>query len=167
MIELTTKYDSYIKDMVRRLNMLWIITLNNGMEVYSDDERHPINPWERLKTYMDATGLFAVKVRSLAFGAPERVMFDNPNGLNGFFVKRGIVKDVVLEGEGDIIQFNRLICGLYNKDTNIFDINVFSWPENDLFASNQPRLASKENVELAYFIDKNLEKELLALGENI
>lgn len=160
MVEITTKFDTYIKTLLRKLDMLWIVTLNDGTEVYSDDERLSENPWTRLKKYMDMTGKYAVKVRSLAFGAPENVMLENPNGLNGFFIKRGVVKDVVLEGEGDIIQFRRLICGLYNPNTNMIDVNVFSWPEGDVFTSNQPRLPSIENIELMYFMDKNLEQKL-------
>lgn len=161
MYSLTFEFDIYIKELVKKKEILWIATLDDGKKVYSDYNREALGPpWIRLCDYMDATGSKIVKLEAMAFGAPLTVIAEDPNGLDGVFIKRGVIKDVVLESSSDVLQATRLICGIYNKSTGNIDVNIFNWPDNESFKKFEERLVTQENLEYMYFIDKNLEKQL-------
>lgn len=161
MHNLTFEFDIYMKQLVKNKEILWIVTLDNGQKVYSDHNRDGLPPpWQRLCEYMSLKGLKPVKIEAMAFGAPLTTVAENPNGLDGVFVKRGVIKDVVLESSSEPLQATRLICGVYNKERDRIYVNIFNWPENESFKNFEERLVTQENLEHMYFIDKNLEKQL-------
>lgn len=164
MDSLTFEFDIYIKELMKNKEILWIVTLNNGQKVYSDHNRFgkdpSDSPWMRLCRYMDARALKAIKVEAMAFGAPLTTIIEDVNGLDGFFIKRGVLKDVVLESSSEPLQATRLVCGRYNKEQDRIHVNIFNWPNNEFFTNFEERLVTDENIMHMYFIDKNLEKEL-------
>jgi len=154
MIDLTFKFDFYIKDLIRKLEMLWTVTLNDGTVVYSDYDRYEEAPWHRLVKYCRETKLYPVKVKNLMFGAPEMVLLENQEGLDGLFIKRGCIKDIEIDsGNGNSISYKKLVAGVYNPVTNKIDVKKFCWPENELEPLQETRLLTLENLEDMFFID--------------
>ncbi len=164
MNEITIGIDSYIKNLIRNLEMMWTVTLNNGVVVYSDYYRYDLDPWTRLRNYCNQNNLYPVKVKSLMFGAPEITMLEDPNGLNPFFIKRGTVKDLEIDTYSNSISYKKLIVGVYNDPTNKIDVRKFCWPENHLEPSIETRLLTVENIESMFFKndeEQNRKKSLL------
>ena len=83
------------------------------------------------------------------FGAPYVIMAEDPNGLDGVFIKRGASKDFLMEsGEGT--SYKQLIVGVLN-DNNEVGIVKFCWPFNALEPNNEVRLLTPENAKLMFF----------------
>lgn len=156
MIEITTGIDSYMKSLIRSLEMLWCVTLNNGISIYSDYNRYEGSPWERMILFCRSTGTFPVQVKSIMFGAPETIMVEDKKGLNGLFIKRGCIKDIDIDndGTGTSISYKKLITGLYDPLTNKINVKKFCWPENEIEPSTETRLMTLDNIESMYFIDE-------------
>lgn len=146
-----TNIDSHIKNLIRSLEMLWVVTLNDGTVVYSDFDRLDLpNPYIRLKEYCEQNKVFPVKIEAMMLGAPRTTMFEDPNGLDGVFILRGSAKDMQIEtGEG--ISYKQLIVGLLRDDCQIIDVKKFCWPENALEPFNQNRLLTPDNAKLMIF----------------
>lgn len=156
---LTFEYNGYIKSLLKNLEMLWVVTLNNGQKVYSDYYNSfcgsDLSPWERLKIYC-SSNIYPIKVEALMLGAPRVVMLEDENGLDGFFIKRGASKDFLMEsGEGT--SYKQLITGILNKDNKI-DVFKFCWPENQLESLTEVRELTQENFDLMFF--KNDSKKI-------
>lgn len=156
MMEITTSIDSYMKGLIRQLEMLWAVTLSNGVTIYSDYERYDGSPWERMVKFCRSTNSFPVQVKSIMFGAPETIMFEDKNGLNGLFIKRGCIKDIDIDndGTGTSISYKKLVTGLYDPSTNKINVKKFCWPENEIEPSTEVRLMTLDNIESMYFIDE-------------
>lgn len=148
-----TKIDSYVKDLIKKLEMLWCVTLNDGTKVYSDYDRPGTcnHPWFRLKQYLEESGLYIVKVEAIMFGAPQTVMFENPNGLDGVFITRGTSKDIKIETGEAGPSYKQLVVGLLRDNEDIVDVKKFCWPENSIEPFNQTRILTNENVKLMIF----------------
>lgn len=165
-----TEYNSYIKNLVRSLEMMWVVTLNNGVKVYSDHDNpaYPNQaPWHRLKDYCLDTGLFPVKVEALMFGAPKTVMAENNLGLDGLFIIRGSSKDFLMEsGEGT--SYKQLIVGVLSDTSDNINVTKFCWPENALEPFNEVRQLTFENIELMLFKNgsKKRERESIQVALN-
>jgi len=169
MVEITTKFDSYIKNLVRSLEMLWTVKLNDGTVIYSDYDRNGNNdPFSKVLKYCEETGLYPVEVKSLMFGAPETVMFSDPNGLDGLFVVRGVIKDVDINSAENSISYKKLVVGLLNKDEETVEVKKFCWPENEIDSNRETRKLTLENLENMFFKDdkKKNEKKCLLLANN-
>jgi hypothetical protein len=164
-----TVQDGYMKTLIRSLEMLWRVKLNDGTVVYSDYNRPEINeaPWVRLKKYCSDTGLYPVKIEALMFGAPTLVMAENEAGLDGVFILRGSAKDYDSEtGEGT--SYRHLIVGVLDDEKDIINVTKFSWPANSLDPFNQTRLVTKENAELMFFKNgsEKINREVIRLALN-
>lgn len=163
MVNITTHFDSYIKNLVRKLEMLWTVKLNDGTIIYSDYDRDDKSPFEKVKEYCHETGLYPVEVKSLMFGAPETVMFSDSNGLDGIFICRGSIKDVDINEANNSISYKKLVVGLLNDD-NTIDVKKFCWPENEMDPNREVRKLTLQNLEAMFFKDgerKNEKKSLL------
>lgn len=162
-----TVQDSHIKNLIRSLEMLWVVKLNDGTLVYSDYYRPGTTeaPWHRLKKYCKDTGLYPVRVESLMFGAPRVVMAENEAGLDGIFILRGSAKDYDTEsGEGT--SYKNLIVGVLDDYKDEISVTKFVWPDNRLEPFNQTRLVTQENAELMLFKNdsKKLDREVIRLA---
>lgn len=147
-----TLQDSHMKNLVRGLEMLWKVTLDDKTIVYSDYNRPGVEdyPWNRLKQYCKETGRYPVKVEAMIFGAPIVTMAEDSNGLDGLFILRGSAKDYDTEsGEG--ASYKNLIVGVLDDQKDIINVTKFSWPANELDPFIQTRLVTKENAELMLF----------------
>lgn len=151
-----TEYNEYMKNLVNELEMLWIVTLNNGTKVYSDYGNHPTTPWSRLKLHCEQSGLYPIKVENLMFGAPKIIMAEDSNGLDGLIILRGASKDFSMDS-GDGMSYQQLIVGVLN-DHNEIDVTRFCWPENTVEAKVETRQLTSENTSLMFFKNESEKK---------
>lgn len=158
MIQITTHFDSYIKILVRTLEMMWTVKLNDGTVIYSDYYRDGISPFDKVKMYCRETSLYPVEVKSLMFGAPETVMFSNPDGLDGLFVCRGAIKDVDINNAENSMSYKKLVVGVLNED-DMIDVKHFCWPENEIDANKETRKLTLQNLDSMYFKDERTRQE--------
>lgn len=143
--------DSYIKQLIRNLEILWCAHLNDGTTVYSDYERPGLeNPWIRLKQYCEDNNAFITKIEVIMFGAPKLIMFEDPNGLDGVFVSRGASKDLMI-GSDEGPSFKQLVVGVLRDNENIIDVKKFCWPENEFEPFNQVRSLTSDNKKIMIF----------------
>ena len=156
-----TYQDSYIKERIRSLDILWCVTLNDGTIVYSDYERpdNPRSPWLRLRDHCENNNLFVTKVEVIMFGAPRIVMLENENGLDGFFIIRGASRDLNLFTDEPGPSYKQLVVGLLRDNEDIIDVKKFCWPENELEQFNQTRILTPDNAKLMLFKNDSTKKQ--------
>ncbi len=147
--------DEYIKNLIRKLEMLWVITLNDGTIVYSDYNRPLLdNPWIRLIDHCSKNNVYPVKIQSLMFGAPNTVLFEDSNGLDGLFVLRGSSQDVAVgieSGDEPGQSYKQLVVGLLRDNEDFIDVKKFCWPENELEKLTETRFLTFENLRYMFF----------------
>jgi len=155
-----TQIDSYIKTLIRNLEMLWVATLDDGTKAYSDYERPTTtdSPFHRLKKYCEDNNKCIIKVEALMFGAPHTVMFEGKNGLDGLFILRGSSRDIKIETGETSPSYKQLIVGLLRDDEDIIEVRKFCWPENSIEPFNQTRLITPENAKLMIFKNGSTKK---------
>lgn len=170
MFDLCFQEDEYIRELIRKAEMLWKVTLSDGSVVWSDSNRYArdesfteldengnkINvtkrvepydkkPWIRLKKYCMEKNLTVTKVQVIVIGAPEEVIWEDPNGADGIFVKRGFSRSQDME-TGHSQAYQNLIVGVLNEECDAIDVNMYSWPFNAFEECNQKRIPTAENV---------------------
>lgn len=155
-----TNIDSYVKDLIKKLEMLWCVTLNDGTKVYSDYDRPGTtkHPWDRLKKYLSENNYYIVKVEAIMFGAPQTVLFEDTNGLDGIFITRGASRDIKIETGELGPSYKQLVVGVLRDDEDLIDVKKFCWPENHIEPFNQVRVLTQENVNLMIFKNDSTKK---------
>lgn len=157
MENLTTSYDIYIKNLLLEMEIVWVITLNDGTQVYSDYNKPDLeNPWIRLVRHLQNTGLYPIKIEAMSFGRPNQVIFENNEGLNGIFIKRGVIKEVDVQTFTDVIQAKKMSFGYYNPSKNLIDVRIVSWPHVESAPTFEERLLTQENLEYMYFFNEGI-----------
>lgn len=168
MEQLTTKVDYFIKNLIRNKQLVWVVTLNNGQEVYSDFERDGLeHPWERLKKHLGDSGLYAIKVRVLGLGAPQHTLHENLSGIDGFFILRSVVKDVSLEAGEDPLQFQSIIFGVWDEQDKMVKVKIFYWPEQDMWPTTEVRSLTTENLSYMIFKTQELKEKLNGIAKTV
>lgn len=169
-----SQVDSYFKTLIRNLEMLWVATLNDGTKAYSDYERPGTTeaPWLRLKKYCEKNNKLVVKIEAIMFGAPQVIMLEDQNGLDGVFIMRGASKDITIETGESGPSYKQLVVGLLRDDEDVIDIKKFCWPENALEPFNQSRLLTSENAKLMLFKNDSRKKarqsiQIALYGDNV
>jgi hypothetical protein len=161
MEQLTTKIDYVIKNLIRNKQLIWVVTLNNGQDVYSDFEREGLeHPWNRLRKHLGDSGLCVTKVRVMGLGAPVHVLHEDPNGIDGFFILRGVVKDVSLEAGEDPLQFQNIVFGVWDDEKQKVKVKIFFWPEQDQWPTEETRSLTTENLSNMIFKTQELKEKL-------
>ncbi len=159
-----TSYNNYIKDLVKKKEMLWCVTLNDYTKVYSD-YYNPIYsideyPWYRLCKYCEQNNLFPCKVEAIMLGAPRVIMAESKIGLDGIFIKRGASKDFLMDSEtGEGESYKQLIVGVLDKEEDIINVVKFCWPENEKEKLIEKRSITSENVKLMFFKNDSKQKK--------
>lgn len=154
-----TTIDQYVKSQIKNLNLLWAITLNDGTIVYSDYERPDLeNPWIRFRNHCETTGLYPVKIEVIMFGTERKVIFEDPEGLDGIFIVRGAGKDLNLATEECSATYKHLSVGLLRNDEDIIDVRKYCWPKNDFEQFEQTRQLTPDNAKLMFFKNDSRKK---------
>jgi len=154
-----TKRDGYMRKLIMEdLMISWIVTLSNQERVYGDYDRNGLdNPWTRLSTYCKEQDVFPVKIELHMFGAPAKVFFEDPNGLDGLAVMRGIAKDQAMDGSHST-SFQTLTVCLLRDDCSGVDVAKYTWPYNQFEKAKSVRSVTEDNVK--YMIFKNDSKKI-------
>ena len=154
-----TTQDSYIRQLIMEdIAILWKCTLNDGTVVWSDYERPGVTegPLTRLGAHCKKEDLFITKIQVIVMGAPEEVLFEDPNGLDGVFIVRGTSRDIdMVTGDGP--HYQHLTVGLLENNLENVDVRKFSFPECDFVSFVQRRNLTPENVK--WMIWKNGSKK--------
>ena len=122
-----TKRDGYMRKLIMEdLMISWIVTLSNQERVYGDYDRSQLaNPWNRLSSYCRDKDLIPIKIELHMFGAPAKVFFEDPNGLDGLSVMRGIAKDQAMDGSHST-SFQTLTVCLLKDDCSGIDVAKYT-----------------------------------------
>ena len=143
-----TVRDDYIRKLIMEdISMTWKCTLDDGTVVWGDYERPglTLSPWVRLKEYCEESGRNIVKIQCIVIGAPEEVVYEDENGLDGVFIARGYSKDIDM-ATGDGPSYQHMTFGLLNENLNQVDIKKYSWPECEFVDFVQTRNVTQENL---------------------
>jgi hypothetical protein len=157
---LCTSIDPYFEDLCyNKLYISWQITLNDGTKVYGDYDRPGFeNPWLRLKKHCEDNDLFITKVELHMFGAPAEVFFEDPDGLDGVVVMRGMAKDQAMDGSHSQ-SFQTLTVGLLRDDCSCLDISKYTWPISELEQKTGTRVLTPENLKHMIFKNGSPKKQ--------
>jgi len=154
-----TRRDGYMRSLtVDQLMISWIVTLSDGTRVYGDYDRPNMeNPWLRLTEHCSVSNLFPTKIELHMFGAPAKVFFEDPNGLDGLSVMRGIAKDQAMDGSHST-SFQTLTVCLLRPDCSAVDVAKYTWPYNEFEKAVAVRSVTEDNLK--YMIFKNGSEKL-------
>ena len=149
---LCTKVDSYMNKLIENELMIsWLITLTDGTSVYGDYERPDFdNPWIRLRNHCQQNDVLPAKVQLYMFGAPMKIFFEDPEGLDGLSIYRGIAKDQAMQG-GHSQSFQMLTVCLLRDDCSCIDVAKYTWPYNQFEQAESVRALTSENLKDAIF----------------
>ena len=111
--------DGYMRKLIQTdLMISWKIKLSDGTDVYGDYDRPGFeNPWYRLKDYCQENDVVPTRVELHMFGAPQKVFFEDENGLDGLMIMRGIAKDQSMTG-GHSQSFQTLTVSYLRDDSS-------------------------------------------------
>jgi len=151
-VEICTKFDPYMKKLCHsNLMISWIVTLSDSTKVFGDYDRPGfLNPWERLSLHCKKTGLFPVKVELYMFGAQHKVFFENPNGLDGLCVMRGVAKEQSMDGSHSQ-SFQTLTVLLLDDSCNYINVAKYTWPDNNFEKKESLRGLTFKNLQHMVF----------------
>jgi hypothetical protein len=151
-----TGYNQHILSLLDSQTILWKCILSNGVHVWSDfDIPDQKDPWTRLKIYCHNNNLDIVEVRVMCPGMPEQVIFEDSNGLDNFFITRGISKDIL---DDEDITFSFMSFGIKKEDGDIH-VKKFYWPQFELGLSEEVRLLTSESQKILYTKQKKCKKD--------
>jgi len=144
--------DGYMKKLMRTdLMISWKINLTDGTTVYGDYDRpNCTNPWTRLKDYCQTNDVVPVSVQLQMFGAPKEIFFEDPDGLDGLLVMRGIAKDQAMDGSHSQ-SFQTMTVSLLRDDCSCIDVSKYTWPINDFEQKRTTRNLTKDNLKMMIF----------------
>mgnify|MGYP001189388609 FL=1 len=150
-----TQRDNHIRKLIMEdISMTWKCTLDDDTIVWGDYERPGVeeSPWLRLQEYCEENDRCICKAQVIVMGAPEEIVFEDENGLDGFFILRGFSKDIDMN-TGDGPSYQHMTFGVLKDDLKHVDIKKYSWPECSFVDFAQVRKTTQEN--LSYMIWKN------------
>ncbi len=142
-----TGYNQHITNLLNKQEILWKCILDDGTQVLSDfDIEDQKDPWTRLKMYCNNNNKQIVEVRVMCPGMPETTIYKDDNGLDKFFIIRGIFKDLT---DDDSMVFKYMSFGKVEEDEKIH-VARFYWPEFNLGPASEVRNITPDNLELLY-----------------
>jgi hypothetical protein len=147
-----TNFDGHMKTLCHKELMIsWQITLTDGTLVYGDYERPEFeNPWKRLKAHCERYDVLPSKVELYMFGAQHKVFFEDPEGLDGIAVFRGLAKEQSMSGEHSQ-SFQTLSVLLLGDSCDHIDVAKYTWPNNQFEQQESRRGLSTYNLENMIF----------------
>ena len=150
-----TVRDEHIRKLIMEdLTMTSKCTLDDGTIVWGDYERPGLekSPWVRLREYCEANNRNITKIQCIVIGAPEEVVFEDENGLDGVFIARGYSKDIDMQ-TGDGPSYQHMTFGLISEELTHVDVKKYSWPDCEFVDFVQTRDITQEN--LSFMIWRN------------
>jgi hypothetical protein len=144
---LCTSFNKDILLLLDKQEILWKCILDNGTEVWSDfDASDKKDPWTRLKEFCFNNNIKVIEVRVLCPGMPEQTIFQDDNGLDKFFIIRGLCKE--LTDNTDVI-YKFMSFGIVKSDNKIH-VKKFYWPQFALGEDEEIREITPEHEKLLF-----------------
>jgi hypothetical protein len=142
-----TSYNQHTIKLLHSGEILWRCILSDDTSAISDfDIEDQKDPWTRLKIYCHNNNLNITEVKVICPGMPEETIFEDKNGLDNFFISRGISKDIT---NNDTMTYKYMCFGIL-KDDNKIHVKKFHWPEFALAQNEEIRELTLENDNLMY-----------------
>ena len=91
-------------------------------------------------------------------GAPEEIVFEDENGLDGFFILRGFSKDIDMN-TGDGPSYQHMTFGILKDDLQHVEVKKYSWPECSFVDFAQVRKTTQENLSYMIWKDGSEKKQ--------
>ena len=159
MSPICTNFDGYMKKLCHEdLVMSWQVTLTDNTVVYGDYERPGLdNPWIRLKKHCQDNDVSPAKVELYMFGAEHRVFFEDPQGLDGVSILRGVGQEQTMDGSSGQ-SYQTLTVSLLRDSCDYIDVAKYTWPINHFEAAESVRGLSLDNLKNMIF--KNESKKI-------
>jgi len=147
-----TALDGYMKKLCHEdLMISWRIILTDGTPVYGDYERLGFdNPWNRLGDHCSLNNVLPAKVDLYMFGTGRRVFFEDPNGLDGISIFRGVGKEQTMDGSHSQ-SFQTLTVLLLRDSCDYIDVAKYTWPINEFEQRESARGLSTLNLQNMIF----------------
>jgi hypothetical protein len=147
-----TSIDGYMKKLCHEELMIsWKITLTDGTPVYGDYERPELdNPWNRLRDHCSLNDVLPARVELYMFGTQSRVFFEDPDGLDGISILRGIGKEQTMDGSHSQ-SFQTLTVSLLRGSCDYIDVGKYTWPINSFEQRESVRGLSLLNLQNMIF----------------
>lgn len=144
--------DGYMRKLIHTdLMISWKTILTDGTTVYGDYDRPGLeNPWFRLKEYCKEHDVVPKSVELHMFGAPQKVFFEDENGLDGLLIMRGMAKDQAMDGSHSQ-SFQTLTVSLLRDDCSFIDVAKYTWPFNEFEKDRDTRILTNENLKNMIF----------------
>ena len=149
--DICTKFDPYFRDLCHnRLVISWVTTLTDGTTVYGDYDRPGYEKcWLRLKKHCEQNKVLPSKIQLYMFGTEEHTFFEDPNGLDGISIFRGVAREQSMSGACRDFQF--LTVSLLRPECDYIDVRKFVWPQNEFEEAESVRLVTEKNIEHMIF----------------
>ena len=151
--DICTEFDQYMTKLCHvDINISWSVELQDGTIVYGDYERPGYdNPWFRLKEYCETNKVVPVSVKVYMFGARRHVFFEDPDGLDGLSIVRGVGRDQTMGGSAQSQGYQFLSVSLLDDDCKTITVRKFVWPHNEFEQAESKRLVNDRNIEKMIF----------------
>lgn len=148
-----TSFNAHIRKLrVENKEIIWKCKLDDGIVVWSDfDVENIPDPWTRLKQHCKDNGRKVIEVWVGSMGIPEQKVFENPNGIDGFFITRGISKDLFLADTENGITYKYLAFGKLSDSGDKVFVKKFYWPECKFSENFETREVTEDNIALMIF----------------
>jgi hypothetical protein len=141
-----TGYNQHITSLLMRQELLWKLVLSDNTEIWSDYDNGKKDPWQRAKIFCNNNNKTIISLYVLIPGAVPELVYHNEEGLDNFFVIRGILKDV---HDIDTTVYRYLSFGKIEEDDKIH-VKKFYWPECKFGTTEEIREITPENEKLLY-----------------
>ena len=150
--DVCTDFDKYMKKLCHREMMIsWEVETQDGLTVYGDYEREGYeNPWFRLKKHCEENKAYPTKVSLYMMGCPPHVFFEDPNGLDGLNITRGVAKEQSMTGDHSN-SFQFLTVCLLDDDCEYIEARKFVWPHNEFEQAQSKRILTTRNLQHMIF----------------
>jgi len=157
--EVCTSFDPFIRHQLSHvLSMGWTALMTDGTIVYSDYERPGYEKfWTRFEKYCSRTNTAPKNIRLHMFGCPSIEFFNDPDGLDGFSVTRGVAREQSMNG--NFKDYQSLTVSLLHKECKHIEFKKFVWPLNEFEELEGSRVLTKTNISQLIFKNDSGKRE--------
>lgn len=154
-----TTFDPFVRNqLTTNLLMSWTLLMTDGTVIYGDYERPGfLKCWDRLEKHCLKNNTTPVSIRLHMFGCPTVVFFDDPDGLDGFSITRGVAREQSMNG--DFKDYQSLTVSLLHKSCQNIEYKKFVWPLNDFEELQGVRKLTRANIGQLIFKNGSTKRE--------
>ena len=154
-----TSFDPFVRHQLSNLLIMgWTALMTDGTIIYSDYERPGYERfWKRFEKHCNKTCTVPKSIKLHMFGCPSVEFFNEPNGLDGFSVVRGVAREQSMNG--DFKDYQSLTVSLLGKNCDHIDVRKFVWPLNEFEEFSGKRVLTKANIQQLIFKNESEKRQ--------